>query len=678
LAYLDDTLDPVQARQIGEKVAESTVAQELIEKIKRVPRKRSLTIPAATGPESADPNLVAEYLDNDLPDDKIAEVEEQALHSDVHLAEIVACHQLLTLIMSEPARVPPTARQRMYNLVKGPEVDPGRVAPRVAPATLADLDLGDDSEESVLVSRRGGPARLWIAGALAIGLVIVVLQVILRSDRSLPTPLAAPVAVAKQEQPQDKEQTKPTEPVKEADADQAKEMAKQDAPKSEPPKQVEKAASPVENPKPSPPPPALPGPDEAAERRPSDDKKEVGKLTNTGVLLQAVGDAKEWKRVPASGPIFGTDHLLSLPGISNEVKLGDAAIELFGTMSEIHQEPLFESSATVFAPTAKFAADFRLDRGRIYLRSSNPSGAAVRLRLGDDLFDITLADDKSEVLAERATIPDGVPFSRDRSKQTMPVVYGTIAAIQGKAAVRLNLKTEAWLIAQPKPTMWRWSSTGAAEKPEEIAQPSPLWAREPNISGPERPIAVEMEQAVKKLPRQFGDPTKAISVAISELLNDSSRMTRHIGVFCQAALDDLSVLESLEDPNRPDQRQAAVFAVHNWLGRSADRAGLVFDALIRQRRFTEPEAEAAMTLWFGFTEAALTDPKTYSLVLDALGSDKLAVRELAYWRISSQLDPEGARIIRYVVTDPADVRQRSVQEWKRRIPEGQLPPGRTK
>ena len=90
---------------------------------------------------------------------KIAEIEEQALHSDVHLAEIAACHQLLTLIMSEPAKVPPTARQRMYNLVKGPEVDQSRMAPRVAPATLAELDLGDESEENVLVSRRGG--RTW-------------------------------------------------------------------------------------------------------------------------------------------------------------------------------------------------------------------------------------------------------------------------------------------------------------------------------------------------------------------------------------------------------------------------------------------------------------------------------------------------------------------------------------
>src|SRR5262245_42792848 len=108
LAYLDDTLDPVQARQIGVKVAESDVARELIDRIKKVTRRRSLLVPAPDG--VADPNTVSAYLDNDLPPEKVAEVEETAIQNDVNLAEIAACHQVLTLILSEPAKVPPTAR----------------------------------------------------------------------------------------------------------------------------------------------------------------------------------------------------------------------------------------------------------------------------------------------------------------------------------------------------------------------------------------------------------------------------------------------------------------------------------------------------------------------------------------------------------------------------------------
>ena len=44
LAYLDDTLEPAQARLIGQKVAESDAAQELVARIKQVTRRRRLTV----------------------------------------------------------------------------------------------------------------------------------------------------------------------------------------------------------------------------------------------------------------------------------------------------------------------------------------------------------------------------------------------------------------------------------------------------------------------------------------------------------------------------------------------------------------------------------------------------------------------------------------------------------
>src|SRR5262249_7189800 len=67
LAYLDDTLDPAQAHDIGHKVAESPVAQELVERIRKVTRRRSLANPPVQGDATKlDPNTVAEYLSDSL------------------------------------------------------------------------------------------------------------------------------------------------------------------------------------------------------------------------------------------------------------------------------------------------------------------------------------------------------------------------------------------------------------------------------------------------------------------------------------------------------------------------------------------------------------------------------------------------------------------------------------
>ena len=120
LAWLDDTLSPGEVREIGKQVAESPFAKELVEKIHKVTRQRRLTVPARTGPDAVDANVVAAYLDNELDPEEVTELEKRCLSSDVNLAEVASVHQILSLI-GQKAKVPQEARNRMYNLVKGRE-----------------------------------------------------------------------------------------------------------------------------------------------------------------------------------------------------------------------------------------------------------------------------------------------------------------------------------------------------------------------------------------------------------------------------------------------------------------------------------------------------------------------------------------------------------------------------
>jgi hypothetical protein len=156
LAYIDDTLPAAEAAEIGRKVAESDSAPGLIEKIRKLTRKRSLIVPSGNESGSpSDPNTVAEYLSNSLPPDMVTDFESICLESNVHLAEAAACHQILTLLLSDPVRVPPTARKRMYDLVKGSESLPNRRSGTVVPVggflPAAVEPSNDDQDASLLL-----------------------------------------------------------------------------------------------------------------------------------------------------------------------------------------------------------------------------------------------------------------------------------------------------------------------------------------------------------------------------------------------------------------------------------------------------------------------------------------------------------------------------------------------
>ncbi|MFK7776718.1 MAG: hypothetical protein QM501_01185 [Gimesia sp.] len=117
IAYLDDVLEPAQIKEIGIKLEESSYASSLVDRIKDALRRRRLTAPEVEGAGSnPDANTIAEYLDNTLTPEIVADVEKICLNSDVNLVEVAATHQILTLVLGEPATVNENTRERIYAL----------------------------------------------------------------------------------------------------------------------------------------------------------------------------------------------------------------------------------------------------------------------------------------------------------------------------------------------------------------------------------------------------------------------------------------------------------------------------------------------------------------------------------------------------------------------------------
>jgi hypothetical protein len=659
LAYLDDTLEPAESKAIGRKIAESQTAQEIIARIREVVRRRRITAPPVNGAGAKfDANTVAEYIDNSLSAEELAEVEDTCLNSDLYLAEMAACHQILTVVISEPARVPPMARQRMYGLIRGPEAIPYRRVSRQSAESAVSRDHDqDDAEDMMLLGLpfyRSKGSWLRRLAPLAFALLAVVVAVVIWTTLPSGRRDAGPskdekVASARPANVQPPVETNPKIPENPAPTGNAKQPdSPEPATTTQPPTAV---------------PPEKAQPTAAA----NDARYAPWTDAEPSILLQRSKGQNAWQRVTANSQVTSEVDLVSLPGCRSQVQLSHGVnLVLWGTLpGDGSPVSLFESAVELKnAPDVDL--DVILERGRIGIANTKKdTNGRARVKFKNETWEFSL-EPGAEVAMELSGTP-GFDFTKAADNASAPQAVLALFALKGQTQVKVGAQTHT-MREPPGPAVFIWTSQSGASPGAQTLATQPPWATPAGKSA-----LAKAKPVLDELDRRLTGSTP-VSDVLAAMIKEPESGGQRVAVHCLAAIDDLPMLlDLLADERAANARRTAIDGIRHWIGQGIENDRTLYTEL--EKKHGPASAETILHLLHGFSQETRSKPATFEYLIENLKSDKLPIRELAWMNLL--LMPESAELAKSIPYDPAGgVEQRTAAygKWKQAIPAGKMPP----
>jgi len=725
LAYLDDTLDPAEIKSIGEKVKESKTAQELIERIRKLVRKRRLTTPPFTGPDARfDANTIAEYLDNTLDSKAVAELEEFCREenpaADLYLAEVASSHQILALVLGEPMMVPATAKQRMYGLVKGREANPNRKpasttqTPKLTTSNShADMDL-DEGSPLLGLSPRKKPWLVWavpaIAALLLVGAGLALFFALpnltdepgkhhasttTKDDKKDKDAVKDKDALKDKDLARDKDDKKDLDPVKDKDKDAATAKDKdldpvkdkdavKDAPKDRDAATVkDKDAGPVMPPITIPPPAVVEAPGEASPVKADAATYSFDPRSPT-ILLQKKD--RGWTRLPINGKVTSAEPVVALPGSACALRTtGGAHLTLRGFLPQWPLPPVLSGrlldAAVTLHQNPRVAADLTLHRGRLYV-GNEAQPLSVIVRFGKEAWVVTLTEPNSEFGIDLVTRYTPGTNHLDGEE---PLTEAFFLVLKGKVDLKVDTFEFPGLSAPVDPpagvSFYAWTNKGAR-----LPAPQPSSAAALTIWTKDAPKTESAQKLAAALERMHLAMTgmKSIPTVLKETRIGQDPDGRRLAIYALSAIDEVGeLLDALgdADPKHGLERDEATYALRRWISRDAKHNLALYDVkekkgLLIDAGFRSSEAEAMLSLLHGLSggkDGGDDVPTRLAALLAYMGNEKLQIRHVAHF-VFDALTQSVMNKPPYNAAAPLDERRMALEKYQTMLASGALTP----
>lgn len=689
LAYLDDVLEPSQAKEIGTRVSESPAAASTVARIKEVVRRRRIAAPELTGSGSApDPNLVAEYLDNTLAPDAVPVLEKLCLESDMHLAEVAASHQILTAVLGEPIEVPVSTRERMYALVShAPPVD--EPATPATSGAVAEAVPGNGQGASKYAHTTQLPARTPISPdylkpsvgrKLLMGLVGVVLVGgwlgwVLRDQGLLPGQPADPVEVAANTEGTEPagadaavasdDQTTDTQPTAVAAATPEKAVQEGDKPvvpdnalaktdETHLPPEMPADVKPTE-PMPEPEAPLVAAPAEVGLAPQPEPPVAPAPVTSVfpaalyssteGILIARDPQSGQWNVMPRRSLMHVHDEVATPEPFRTEIVIGESTLEL----------TLFGGSRVTFEagkPNQLLTLD--INRGRIGLRrplaGENKEPLNIGLIVRGQPAELVLLEPGTQCGLE---VGQRAPQGR-RADALLGSPEGGVSVVTGAVSV-------AWAGGQPL-TVGSDVGWAAWPMPQSAMKVGPLRAIPSWLS----PEGITLTAADKKLHQLFEkefSTDQPVSVSIPALVQDRREGISELATGTLGLVEDIPTLVKALQSEHEKTRLHAIRSLRVWLPIDPNNhAALEMEVA---RIFPDEDVNDVVELLWGFSLADARDETISRRLLALMDHSELAIRELAYFHVAALTGRANAHGYRPTLPDAA--RNAALMGWQNMI-----------